>query len=49
MTGDVGGKPVIRRHLASAIVVEWPAALAQDVDASEDIEKVRSRLSNPRA
>ena len=46
VTGDVGGKPVIRRHLDSAIVVEWAPALAQDVDVSEDFEKVRNRLSS---
>ena len=45
VTGDVGGKPVIRRHLDSAVVVEWPEDLALDVDVAEDVERIRDRLS----
>ena len=45
VTGDVGGKPVIRRHLDSAEALEWPAELAQDVDQAADVERVRGRLA----
>ena len=46
VTGDVGGKPVIRRLLDSAVVVEWPEDLTQDVDIAEDVERIRDRQSD---
>jgi len=41
LTGDAGGKPVIRKHLDEAVVVEWSAELARDVDVAEDAERLR--------
>ncbi len=41
LSGDVGGKPVIRKHLDEAVVVEWSAELARDVDVAEDAERLR--------
>jgi molybdenum cofactor cytidylyltransferase len=39
--GDGGGKPVVRRHGAEAVRVEFPAAALADVDREEDWERLR--------
>ncbi len=38
-------KPIIRRHMADAVVAGWPAAALQDVDLAADYEQVRQRLA----
>jgi molybdenum cofactor cytidylyltransferase len=38
-------KPVIRRHAAAAVAVEWPPDALQDLDVAADYERLRARLN----
>jgi len=40
-----GAKPVIQRHQADALVVEWPGSALQDLDVATDYEQVCARLA----
>jgi molybdenum cofactor cytidylyltransferase len=43
-----GARPVLQRHAADAVVVEFPAALLLDVDTPEDYERASALLDRPR-
>lgn len=40
-------KPVIRRHTAEAVAVEWPPEALQDLDVAADYEQLRARMAVP--
>ncbi len=40
-------KPVIRRHAAEAVALEWPADALRDLDVAEDYEQIRARVTGP--
>jgi molybdenum cofactor cytidylyltransferase len=40
-------KPVIRRHTAEAVAVEWPPEALQDLDLPADYDQLRARMALP--
>jgi len=42
------GRAVVRRHLDEAVLVDWPAEAALDLDRPEDYERARSELEGAR-
>jgi molybdenum cofactor cytidylyltransferase len=38
-------RPVIRRHVAEGVVVEWPKAALQDLDVAADYEHLRTHVT----
>ena len=44
LSGEGGGREVVRRHRHEAAVVAWPASALDDLDAPDDYERIRARL-----
>ncbi len=40
--GDDGPKPIVERHRADAVFVDWPVDLLCDVDTREDLTRLRN-------
>ena len=44
LDAEACGKSVVRRHRAEAAELRWPKEALSDLDAPEDLERVRARL-----
>ena len=42
------GRAVVRRHLDKAVLVDWPAEAARDLDSPDDYERAREELARAR-
>jgi molybdenum cofactor cytidylyltransferase len=45
VAGEGGGRQVVREHRAEAAAMEWPPALLADLDRPEDVERLRSLVT----
>ena len=43
--GEGGGRQVVRDHRAGAAAMKWPPALLADLDRPEDVERLRSMVT----